>query len=1661
MESINLVLIDDDSVIRQVLKSLLYKRLGRKSLNIYSCSDGIDGLGHLYVVHPEVIIIDTTLPKYGGLEIIDYVVSNTTLNDSSLKVVVVSTDGEVPIDNLPPGYVLFNKNDPDFLEKVVSEVVAIVSGSENSSNNEKPTFTEKVARSVHKYANRSDIASIKAHNAPTLFKRLIYKISWLLLQLVTSVFLALLYILIGRKDEDLNLPQRRKDLSASRIRSYPTIAVGLALLILIAIQAVLVAIALIGFINAARQDSSAALNPLLTISSPAALGIITDDSVLIEGEVEPESADITSVEYQMDGTDGSWDICKFEGTGEFTATQADPDFVSGTGGGEAGSTVRAIVETPDGKLIIAGDFANYNGTGINRVARLNSDGSLDTSFDVGSGANNLVYSAATQSDGKVIIGGIFSAYNGSNISYLARLNTDGSLDTGFNIGTGPTNSVDTIAVQPDGKIVIGGAFTSFNGTSINRITRLNSDGTLDAGFNVGTGAGSIVNSIAIQPDGKILIGGSFTSYNGTSINRIARLDSDGTLDASFTVGTGAGGTVNAVSIQSDDKILISGSFTSYAGTSRNRIARLNSNGTLDTGFVIGTGPNNIVNSVVSQPDGKVLVAGTFTTYNGAAINRIARLNSNGSFDSDFNTGAGANNSIYRVVVLSTGKIILSGSFNSYNSIKVGFIIRLNSDASADADFNFSTGANRQVDSIVVQPDGKILIGGQFNRYDGVYINRIARLNSDGVLDSGFVPGSGANDNISSIALQSDGKIVIGGNFTNYDGTTVNRIARLNSDGSIDSGFNVGSGANNLVYAVAVQPDGKILVVGAFSQYNGVNSAGIVRLNSDGSIDSGFNVGTGAVGTVLSVAIQSDGKILIGGLFSSYNGTARNRIARLDSDGSIDTGFNIGTGANNSVHSIAVEPGGKILIGGLFTTYNGASATRLARLNSDGSNDTSFPNSGALNGPNSTVYVILPQSDGTIIIGGDFSSYSTTPRQGIARINSNSTLNNQINALLSSGSSVRAVAVQSDGKILLGTTGRKIDGFFYFGRLLSASEYSSFECPIPTTNLSQGPHTAYFRSTDSLGYSSTTQSVTFTYDSLPPDGSVLINNDGQYTTSNTVTLSLPATDSGTSVQDMMISQDPSFTSASWVGYQASTSYELSSGDGMKTVYAKYRDQAGHESTAYSDSILVDTVGPSGSLNLTDDPSSDAFADILVLPQATDAGSGVAQMTIVTGEQFSQGEWRLYSEIVRLTLPAAGLNTVHVKFADAAGNESEVYSETINVLSVISNQPPPTAGEEQPEEELPEEELSDDEFPEEETPTSPPVVIPPAIPIPPAPQVPSLFGRLATAATAIVEGVTEVAEDVVVVWEEKSYGTATSTTVTAFSLGYLLLFANELPALGLRLWVAALGILKAKSVGVPFGVAYDAVDKSPLNNVIVRVYDENGKMVDTDVTRYNGAFKLNIPAGSYRLDASKSGYRFPSKTISATADGIYQDIYLGGVFQFSERNSIDKAMPMDRVDAGLFRSLNAVAQSKAINVAFLLLRIMLVVGAVISAIVLVYNPTVVNLAVLATYLIPSTILLIQKMFSVSSAYGEVRMEDGSLASGVEVLLLEYDTDKVLQRSITDENGKYRIVTYPGRFKIQLDDRHMLIEGKDEIVTSKKLQIVAEKLKVRAIGANDPML
>ncbi|MBI5689911.1 MAG: hypothetical protein HZC55_07400 [Verrucomicrobia bacterium] len=669
--------------------------------------------------------------------------------------------------------------------------------------------------------------------------------------------------------------------------------------------------------------------------------------------------------------------------------------------------------------------------------------------DVDGTVNVLV----TQPDGRILVGGQFSMVGGSARANVARLNLDGSVDQSFNPNAnGP---VRALVLQRDGRIVIGGDFTEVrpgaSGAAVtrNRLARLNADGTVDATFNPNLG-GQLqpqVHALLLQADGRIVAGGTFTTVqpNGapaaTTRNYLARFNADGTLDTAFN--PNPNGIVLALALHVDNKIVVAGGFTTVwpagdaTASGRNRLARFNPNGSLDSEF--NPNANNGVTTLAVQRDGKILLGGFFTTLhppNDSADSnraRLARLNVDGTLDSEFYPRA--DGSVTSVVVQPDGAILVGGSFTSVwgrgaSSVSRSYVARFNPDGSLDN--NFAPAVNGAVNAFAFQPDGKVIIGGLFTRAtppgaaNAILLNHVARLNTDGSFDTTFELQAGGRPLVS--VTQADGKVVIGGSFSSVAGVSRNYVARLNADGSLDTAYN--PDCNDRVYAMAVQADGKVIIGGAFTTVGGERRERLARLNPSGTIDSEFNPHfDGQIGTLV---LLSDGKILVGGTFGNVTparateSQARTNFVRLNADGTLDSAFD--PNPNSTVSAAVVQSDGKIIIGGLFSAVRpGATSntsasfvTRnfLARLNSDGTLDTAF--TPTLNGQVSTLAL---QSDGKVILGGAFTTIVGSDGKLIETKNENGTTSsaaptrNRIARLDSSGNLDSAYDPNANGNVL--------------------------------------------------------------------------------------------------------------------------------------------------------------------------------------------------------------------------------------------------------------------------------------------------------------------------------------------------------------------------------------------------------------------------------------------------------------------------------------------------------------------------------------------------------------------------------------------------------------------------------------------------------------------
>lgn len=625
----------------------------------------------------------------------------------------------------------------------------------------------------------------------------------------------------------------------------------------------------------------------------------------------------------------------------------DPTFVCGDCSFEIGS----VFVQPDGKVLIGGFDRS---TLKPRLVRLNTDGSVDPSLVSPFNQTGPTWVATPW--GVDAMGDIFTSLGfsiaGGGFMTLYRLLPNGPIDASFTplqFDTRRTaqEGISKLTVLPDDKILIAGRH------SYGEIFRVNTDGTEDFGFSSpvltyqGLPTLPHVTGYAQQPDGKTAFAGNFDSVNGVNRSSFARLNANGSLDQPFApqppfiTGTSGGSDIQA---QSSGKMIISGTFFTsnfrrievdgsidntfqtpnvttlyqWRVDTNDRILffgnpsgqalglyRLNPDGSLDSTFHVNVRVPATVKLAVPQPDGKVLIAGTFQYVGNIPAPYFARLLPDGTLDSSFNAGTGFNSSVDTLLVQTDGKILALGLSGTR-------LVRINSDGSLDGTFTCSIS---EVNTIALQSDERIILGGGHMAVNGFSRFGLARLNTDGSIDSGFSVAI-ANPGVYSVHVQADDKIVFGGTFTNVGGLPRIDLARIMADGTVDQTFNAGS----IPTILKVRPysNGKFF---ALTLDNAV-----LRRNQDGSADATFQSVPVSNGNINDICVESSGSVIAGGTFTS----PRSRIIRLTTTGALDPAF-LPSGTNGDVLGLSRQPDDKILVAGAFTSIGGYGRAGIARL----------------------------------------------------------------------------------------------------------------------------------------------------------------------------------------------------------------------------------------------------------------------------------------------------------------------------------------------------------------------------------------------------------------------------------------------------------------------------------------------------------------------------------------------------------------------------------------------------------------------------------------------------------------------------------------------------------------------------------------------------------
>lgn len=698
-------------------------------------------------------------------------------------------------------------------------------------------------------------------------------------------------------------------------------------------------------------------------------------------------------------------------------------------------SVTSMLTQPDDKILVSGCFNTFNRQPVSGLIRLTADGLLDSTFN-----NNLMASGTCgskiylQEDGKILIDSVDLLVHGSNIpaTRLLRLNSDGTLDPTFNFFNGNEGLISSMVVAEDGKITALGSFPqNINGASVYKnLIRMNPDGTLDNSFNfTAAAAADNIRGIAWQ-NNKLIV----TYYDSSRRFVVSRLNADGSIDNTFA-STALDPSVRFVKIAPDNKIVV---------MTRNSISCFNENGGIDESFqkinssktlldfyfgtngsitysthfsltgdtiqfrrILANGTPDMAFSTISryyptgysmfalQSDGEIFVGDTNSNGN-EDLNNFVHLFSDGTLDTGFNSTNGMGfqmiipGRVGAIAVQPDKKVIIAGRFDIITDVIRYKIARLNADNTIDNSFVINTGTTgnrfssiREIYTLNLQQDGKIIVTGNFkyiiNGFFGGYTREnVVRLNADGSIDSSFhilinfsddyYSGGGGKN---KTATQDNDKVLVAAAHTN-NYYSPQSPTRLNSDGSKDLTWNPAFYDNSAAvyaYDVEVQPDQKVLISGIKYINNATVIVGFIfRLNADGSIDQSFQkleeISSIYAGykAISEFSLLPDGKIL----FVKSNGnnypTPQSTISRLNANGTPDKTFSTGTGANGVIHEMLLLTNGQILIGGKFTEFNGQTRQNLALINADGSlAPTNF-------NINEEVLSLAIDSEGDILVG---------------------------------------------------------------------------------------------------------------------------------------------------------------------------------------------------------------------------------------------------------------------------------------------------------------------------------------------------------------------------------------------------------------------------------------------------------------------------------------------------------------------------------------------------------------------------------------------------------------------------------------------------------------------------------------------------------------------
>jgi uncharacterized delta-60 repeat protein len=631
--------------------------------------------------------------------------------------------------------------------------------------------------------------------------------------------------------------------------------------------------------------------------------------------------------------------------------------------------------------------------------------------------NGNVMALLRLADGSRIVGGQFTSINGTPRLNLAKLRPDGTLDPDWH--PAPDREVYALADDGAGHLYVGGWFYSIGGQDRDNLARIDASGNGTADPTWNPAPSSFVYALSVDAAGRVYAGGQFDTIGGQTRQHLARLSASGSGAADPAWNPAPDGNVLALVRDASGALYAAGAFWEVAGQPRRALARFAADGTFDAGWDAAITGGSVTALAIGSS--LLYAGGEFTGIGGQGIRYIARLATTGALDAGWNPAP--DRAITAVAVDASGAVYAAGPFTTIGGRPRNLIAKLTANASADPDWH--PAPNGSV-AVLSPSGGSIDAGGRFFALGGSYRLGLATLDS---ATAAVFPGPDVETPVSgaSMLLRRPYGLLVGGQFLKADGLLTPYALRLGSSGSIDTAphpddailaliaASIGEPGpltvSGLLRAVVALPDGSFVFGGSFTSVGGTPRNYLAKLRPDGTLDPQFDPSASAA--VYALAIDAAGQVYAGGRFTSVGGQPRERLVKLDgSSGAIDPTWN--PGANDEVGAIAVDASGEIYAGGAFTAAGGQARNRLVKLvGASGSIDTQW-NPGA----DRVVRALAVDDAGRVYAGGDFATIGGVARERIAKLDGSS---GAVDPVWSPGADddVRALAAAPGGLVYAG------------------------------------------------------------------------------------------------------------------------------------------------------------------------------------------------------------------------------------------------------------------------------------------------------------------------------------------------------------------------------------------------------------------------------------------------------------------------------------------------------------------------------------------------------------------------------------------------------------------------------------------------------------------